>query len=102
MKEAQRQLAESNKRLQRVEGELMVVKKKLEEERDKLQQVEGERSHMDQQLRLYLSDFEVERQAREKDIDNLTKKLAEAKKVTLELRQQMNQQADIIQRVCCF
>ena len=96
MKEAQRQHAECNRRLQQTEGYLASMKQRLEE-------LTSEKSHMDQQLCVYLKDFEEERRAREKEvqsIDNLKKKLAEAKEETTTLRHQLNQQADQIQQVC--
>ncbi|KAL5489258.1 hypothetical protein EMCRGX_G018328 [Ephydatia muelleri] len=95
MKEAQGQHAECNRRLQQTEGYLASMKQRLEE-------LTSEKSHMDQQLCVYLKDFEVERQAREMEvqsIDNLKKKLAEAKEETTSLRHQLNQQADQIQQL---
>ena len=96
MKKAQRQHAECNRRLQQTEGNLALMKERVEE-------LTSEKSHMDQQLCVYLKDFEVERQAREMEvqsIDNLKKKLAEAKEETTSLRHQLNQQADQIRQVC--
>ena len=95
VREAQRQQVECHRRLQLAEGELAVVRKKLEE-------VEGEKAHMDQQLLMYVKDFEEERKAREKEvqvIEGLQKKLAEAKSENNALRQELNRQADYIQRV---
>ena len=73
VKEAQMQYAECYRRLQQVEGELASVKNKLKE-------VESEKSYMEQQLCVYLKDFEEEKrkfEERERTLSDAVRKNTE-------------------------
>ena len=96
MKEAQKQHAESERRQQQMDVNLILMKKNLEE-------LKNEKSHADQQLCVYLKGLEDERQARELQFpvtENLKKTLAEAKQETVSLSHQLHRQADHIVMVC--
>lgn len=82
VKEAQMQYAECYRRLQQVEGELASVKNKLKE-------VESEKSYMEQQLCVYLKDFEEEK----RKFEERERTLSDAVRKNTELQ-------EYIQKVC--